>query len=299
MVSPVTSKIIYTTDFSDCAERALPYAVGLARRHEAELIVLHVMPPFSVYLHGLDFDSYEEAVQRESKSRLEILNLGNTTGVRVRREIIADATSAAAGITEYAAREKADLIVMSSHGHRVLAQLILGSVARRVIATSSCPVFCVTRDDSEILDSEWQEIDVKRILVPTDLSEASKEALRAAVDHARIYGASIDLLYILHMDVPPMFLPREEASILAVGGEMHPRVIHRLEGFVRSVESEDIEIRLAVEEGSPAKKIAFFAETHDSDMIVLSRRGLGDTPHLLGGVAERLLHEAPCPMIVV
>ena len=53
-----------------------------------------------------------------------------------------------------------------------------------------------------------------------------------------------------------------------------------------------------VEKGSPAKQIARYAQAFEMDMIVLSRKGLGDSPHALGGVVERLLHDAPCPMLV-
>lgn len=292
-------RIILTTDFSSCANRAIPYAVGLARRHGAELVVLHVMPPFSLYLHGLDYKTYSEAVTKESRSRLETLDLGMTTGVSVRREMVGDAPSAAAGITECAEREGADLIAMACHGHRPLTQFLLGSVARRVIQTAHCPVFCVTHDETGLLDEEGREIEMRRIVVPTDLSQASGGALELAVLFAKTHDATIDLLYILHHDLRAILPLPKESPLFGIGPEVRSRLEIELERFLGTCDTGGVDVGISIEEGGPARKIAEFAEARGADLIVLSRKGLGKAPHLLGGVAERLLHGSPCPMVLV
>ena len=58
-------------------------------------------------------------------------------------------------------------------------------------------------------------------------------------------------------------------------------------------------VTIHVEEGSPAKRIADYAESRDVDLVVLSRKSQADSSYLLGGVTGRLVHEIHRPLLVV
>ena len=293
------SKILLTTDFSESASCAFPYAVGLTRSHGSELIVLHVITGHSEYIEDSELlKSYEKIVHEKAFEHLTRLKLAGDNDIKVRREIVS-AWSAKDGIIAFAKAEKPDLIVISTHGHGFVAQLILGSVARSVIAAAPCPVLCVKCTDSGMLDDKEQEIRIARIMVPVDLSEDSRTALKLAIEYAKTYDAQLHLMYVVHVDVPPVLLSDGSTQLFELDEKLHSSISKRLQEFQREVDPGIEKVVTMVEKGSPAKRIAHYTESHSVDLIILSRKGLGRTPHALGCVVGRLLHEVHCPTLVI
>ncbi len=293
------SQILVTTDFSGNASCAFPYASGLARRHGSQLTILHVVTGHSEYLPDSEIaKSYEQTVRKEALARLAGLEIPGQNGIRVRREI-ASAWSAKDGIIEFATAAKPDLIVMSTHGHRLAARLILGSVARGVIAAAPCPVLCVKCAGAGMLVDRQGGIRIERLLVPIDLSEESRAALNLAVAYVKTYGAQLHLMYVVHVDVPPALVIGGSSHQFEIDEAMHSRISARLQEFQREVDPGIERVVTMVEKGSPAKRVAHYAESHAIDLIIVSRKGLGKTSYSLGSVAGRLLHEAHCPTLVI
>jgi nucleotide-binding universal stress UspA family protein len=143
--------ILIPCDFSASSEHAFRWAVGLAEVWEAKLIMLHVIPVFSLVddLQArflFDFPRMETALLSESKIRLAectTRNAKSTVAVDI-RVAMGDAWWE---ICRAAERESVDLIVMGSHGHTSVADLALGSVAERVVRHASCPVLVVRLPD--------------------------------------------------------------------------------------------------------------------------------------------------------
>jgi len=137
-------RIVVATDFAESAERALACAVQLARRHAAELILLHVymdLPAYPEITAGQVEAIYEEqrgwiesALERRARS---------ARGEGLLARAVLRTGSPAPTIAEMAREEDADLIVVGSHGRSGLDRLILGSVAERVVRLASCPVLVV------------------------------------------------------------------------------------------------------------------------------------------------------------
>lgn len=326
------SRILLTTDFSESSALARPLAIGLARRHGAELVLLHVITPPYTDLdapHGALPGTIQEILDQEARKQLDQLQLPGAEGVKVRRESVV-APTAAAGIIDFAKENGADLIVMSTHGRRVLAQLILGSVARRVLAGAPCPVLCVKRAPEKRSETRMPEeragtraaepaaegasekaveetseraratrdtgLRISSILVPVDLSDSSRAALELGIEYAADYQAAIHVLYVVQFAIPPVLF---DPPILELDEGSHTRISDRLDSFVQEANSRGVDATVTVDQGAPAERIARYADAHDIDLIVLNRKGFGKTPHFLGGVAERLLHEAHTPMLVI
>jgi nucleotide-binding universal stress UspA family protein len=129
-------RILVATDFSQCADRALQLACEMANRFGAELHLLHVQKDSLPY-HGYDFE-YPAELQQQLDSRPGPpwqQQLDVTRSVRVgppALEIVADAQE-----------RGADMIVLGAHGLSPIRDLILGSVAERVVRTATCPVLTV------------------------------------------------------------------------------------------------------------------------------------------------------------
>ncbi len=132
--------VLHATDFSQSSEPALWVARELARAHQARLIVLHVTPPM-VAADGMavvQTDSLVDQAALESiRSRVEGPDLN--APVETRRDV----GGAAFAILRMAGDEKADWIVMGSHGRSGLGRLLLGSESEAVLRRANCPVLII------------------------------------------------------------------------------------------------------------------------------------------------------------
>lgn len=139
-------KILHPTDFSVCADQARAHAIGFARALGAELILLHVLVEAPLYAEGmLGMKQVQQVYDAQRKWAEETLEArtgeSRDAGVSVRWKM---AVGVPAGeIVREAEEEGADMIVMGTHGRRGLGELLLGSVANRVIRLAGCPVLTV------------------------------------------------------------------------------------------------------------------------------------------------------------
>ena len=142
--------ILVPTDYSPHAEKALEYAVGLAKTFNAKITLLHsyhiAMPitvPGPVILPQ---DFWEDARKRAGELLEELRQKVETDGVSCGVHVSAGQPFQA--ITEMATVSKADLIVMGTRGLTGLKHVMLGSVAERTVRLAHCPVITVKDGDA-------------------------------------------------------------------------------------------------------------------------------------------------------
>jgi len=139
-------KILVPTDFSDCAAAATATAVDLARRLGGEIVLLHVLVEAPLYGEGLRsaarVQSVYDAQRKWAEGALDarIAELG---GHGIKASWRATAGVPFEQIVNVAAEERADMIVIGTHGRTGLNRVLLGSVAERVIRLAPCPVLTV------------------------------------------------------------------------------------------------------------------------------------------------------------
>ena len=131
--------------FSESAHAVARQAAELARKLDAELLLVHVLnePAFSLaegngYAPPSIVEEYEAAMKHKLSQLSESLTGGGTP---VRGKVVRGTPHEA--IATVAAQDGADLIVMGTHGRTGLSHLLLGSVAERVLRTSPVPVLTV------------------------------------------------------------------------------------------------------------------------------------------------------------
>jgi nucleotide-binding universal stress UspA family protein len=140
---PIPKKILVPVDFSAPSLEGLRFALSFARAFDAKVTVLHaVEPPGPMTRLETDVHSYERKLRGGAKLHLDELHL------EVGQPRDAFETAAATGaayheIVETAQRDAFDLIVMASTGRSGLPDLLLGSVAERVVRHATCPVLVV------------------------------------------------------------------------------------------------------------------------------------------------------------
>jgi nucleotide-binding universal stress UspA family protein len=128
-------------------------------------------------------------------------------------------------------------------------------------------------------------IQVRRILYPTDFSSYSNQAYFHAVGLAETYGASLTVVYVLTPGSPEAARGR--------------RYWHEQLEQVRPG-NPGIAVHHTLLEGDPAKEIAAYAADAGIDVIVIGTHGRTGVDRLvMGSVAERVMREAPCSVLVV
>jgi nucleotide-binding universal stress UspA family protein len=145
-------KVLHPTDFSHCAGQAQALAVDLVEKLGGEIVLLQVLIETPLYGEGVlstaQIQSVYDAQRRWAEETLE----ARAAVLRQRR--IKASCRLQAGvpfevIVKIADEERADMIVMGTHGRSGLNRVLLGSVAERVIRLAPCPVLTVRQTKSE------------------------------------------------------------------------------------------------------------------------------------------------------
>ncbi|HEU4906608.1 MAG TPA: universal stress protein [Solirubrobacterales bacterium] len=141
-----------------------------------------------------------------------------------------------------------------------------------------------------------------RIVVGTDGSETAAEAVRQAVDLAKLAGAQLSIVSA-YEPVPKRRLQSEQEGAPAdVQYEIGPRedVNLVLDGAAAAAKKEGIEVQTHPVEADPAEAILNVAEETGADLIVVGNKGMtGARRFLLGSVPNNVSHHAPCSVIIV
>ena len=140
----------------------------------------------------------------------------------------------------------------------------------------------------------------KKILVPTDFSAHSQEAVRTAADVAQKYGASIALVHVYE----PVAYTLPEGYVLVTPQQLvdlNTEFDRRLAAAKKEAEAAGARtVTTELLQGPPPYEIVDFAERNAIDLIVMGTHGRTGIKHtLLGSIAERVLRKAPCPVLTV
>jgi len=139
-------------------------------------------------------------------------------------------------------------------------------------------------------------------VVGTDGSETAAEAVRQAVDLAKIAGASLSIVSA-YEPVPKRRLEGEQAGAPAdVQHEIGPRedVNLVLDAAEAAAKAEGLDVQTHPVEGGPSDALLSVAEETNADLIVVGNKGMtGAKRFLLGSVPNNVSHHAPCSVMIV
>jgi len=140
-------RILCPTDFSEPACRAIRAAGELAEHFSAELILMHVVGAIPALdaptgMVGFDVAAYQKELAHSAEKSLEE-RLENYVPKAVKARTLVVHGEAAREVLRGAGEEKADLIVLSTHGETGWRRRIFGSVSEKVIRDAECPVLAI------------------------------------------------------------------------------------------------------------------------------------------------------------
>ena len=291
-------RILYPTDFSDCAAHALDHALFLGREFDAELHMLNVVTlnaddPANPEFHFPDASDLLERMLELSKEQMAGLVSDEHRSVLHVVETQTRGVAPAPLILEYADDRDIDLIVMGTHGRRGPARLFLGSVTTEVLRHSDCPVLTLRESDAPARVEA-----LERILVPLDFSRHSLVALAHARELALRYGTTLQLLHVVELQTyPTLYGP--VASVFDIN-DVKGVSLEAMDRAMQDLGEPRVEYGKFVVGGRASTEIAAFAEDNGSGLVVISHHGLGGLARgLRGSTAEGVVRSADCAVLTI
>lgn len=138
-------RYLVPVDFSKGSELALNHAVKMARESRGRLLLVHVISAVFAYPLEVGFGDVFEAMERDARSSMKRLIRRKGLKPGECRSVFVRGADTALAIANLAARSRASMIVMGSHGRTGLKRLMLGSVAERTLRYAKCPILIVKR----------------------------------------------------------------------------------------------------------------------------------------------------------
>jgi nucleotide-binding universal stress UspA family protein len=272
-------KILVPVDFSEYSEYALEVAASLAKKHDAEIIVYHMMGLNDALLTKDESNQVFEAMyymKLAEKRFAEFLDKDYLEGVKVTDTV--HNYKVFSEVNDLANEMKADFIVMGSHGTSGLSEIFVGSNTEKVVRHSEIPVMVVKehRPNFEIRDAVFA----------CDFKQENMTAFIKAMNFFDLIGADVKLLYVN--------LPNEK---FRSSGEIETRVreflmqsgpsgLDRLDDVVYYSD-------YSVEDG-----VFHYAEKINADAISLPTHGRRGLAHFFSGsIGEDLVNHAKVPVI--
>ncbi|REG88081.1 universal stress protein [Winogradskyella sediminis] len=270
-------KIIVPVDFSKHSEYALETAAKLAKQHNSELIVMHMLEMSESIFSASSSERGEEnafMLMVANKKFETFLDQPYLDGLTVTPMV--KYHKVLKEVAEVAIDVNADLIVMGSRGHSDHDGIFTGSNTEKVVRYSSTPVL--------VVKSKLDTIDFNHIVLATDFSEKSVPAVENAVSLLSKLGKKTTLL---HINSPNLsFLSTDEID-------------EKISNFLEHSKLNESDLSIAricdhnIEDG-----VASFSNREQADAIAMITHGRKGLSHFFGGsISEDVVNHTKLPVI--
>ncbi|MBI4690884.1 MAG: universal stress protein [Nitrospirae bacterium] len=280
--------ILVGFDDSIPSKAALTEAANWVKKHGGKIVLVHAVY-FDTEEFGIAPEQHEKRLKVGEKVCVQTKEmLTSEFGIEV-QSLLCEGDPPNV-IVDIAHEKKADLIVLGTYGRKGLNRLLMGSVTSHVIVNSDTDVLVVKKQCSECTGS------YKSVLVPFDGSEFSMKALSRACKLSKIDGAEITALYVI---------PRYEEMIEFFRTDSIRKSLlleaQKIMDTAKEIATGDgVPIKTVIEEGQSGEKIVATSNRLKNDLIVMGSYGWrGVNKAIMGSTAERVIINAPCPILVV
>lgn len=277
-------RLLVATDVSSRAEKAIARAVRLTEEHSGTVSVLHIA-------RGASEDETERLriasqIEKDLRRKVEAHSLERNTSISVR---VLTGTPFVE-IIRQGRQEAADLIIVGAHGKDFMKDLLLGTTAEKIVHKG---------DRSVLIVKQAAHGSYRKVLVGVDFSESSRHALEFALRlapeaefHAvHFYSASEGML--MGAGVTDEGIQRYQRGVVKDARQ-------QMEVFLRSLDRGRKPIRRELRNGQATREFTKLAKLLRADLVAIGTAGRTGIPYiLLGSVAEHVMREARCDVLVV
>jgi nucleotide-binding universal stress UspA family protein len=291
---------VVALDASEIAETALPLARALAQPGQLPVTLVSVIDaPVEFFAWVSGKSHIDELLQRETERRNYLDGLaGQFEGLTVETTVLQG--HAANELVTFVDGLDDPLLVMTSHGRTGLQRLRLGSVVARVLHNVTCPVV-VSRASSPEHPVEITS-HITKVVVPLDGSSFAEHALTTA--EATLSGSDVEF-HLVRVPEQVYWQSSEygvadyeaiEMYMDAAGEEAKTYLSNLADEMTKRGRRVTWEVRV----GLIADVILETVKHTSANLIAMSSHGRsGFTRFVMGSVAERVLHDAPVPVLMV
>jgi len=282
------TKILVTTDFSEVSDRALDYAIAVARRYDARIYLAHVITPdpFQFAEPQLAQAAYEKVRQAAEEGITDILISGKLRGVP--HEVLMEEGNVWPTLERLIIEHEIDLVVCGTHGRGKVQKILIGSVAEEIFRQADAAVLTV---GPAVKGDLKREIELSHILFATDFGPGAEKAAAHAFSLAQEHHASLTLLHVI-----------ESAAAYTEGTVARQQEINivRMKELLPACSESWCKPEFRVTFGNAVEEILIAVKESKADLIVMgakARRSLAG--HVPLTIAYNVVTKASCPVLTV
>jgi nucleotide-binding universal stress UspA family protein len=271
-------KIIVPVDFSNHSEFALKAAAVLAKKHNAEILVLHMLEIGAVTMSESAVQLQEMTIfhlklaEKNFKNFLkkEYLNGIKVTPIIKHFKVFSE-------VNTVAEKNNADIIVMGSHGSSGFKEVFVGSNTEKVVRSSNVPVL--------VVKNEQENLNFDDVVFALDFSEDSVEAYKKAM---KVLDVLAKKVHLVHINTPfTDFMSSNEIEKKVVN------FLEKAEGNISKLNTINYVADYTIEKG-----IFNFSTVVGGDLIAVITHGRkGFAHYFTGSVSEDITNHAILPVI--
>ena len=292
-------RILFPVDFSTQDHEAAPFVKAMAERFQSEVILLHVadfVPAWYGAPDTLALETVEgskslisdlKSLINERREHLSRHLSADLAGLRVQRTL--ELGDPAKEIAKCAHDQKADLIMMPTHGFGPFRRFLLGSVTAKVLHDTDGPVWTGVHTDQLWSQKQYQW---RRFLCAVDADPKEAPLLQWAAQFSTEQKAELRVVHAVHASAP---IPSGQES-----ASLRGFVLDTIEQRMAKLQSDagtnfDIQVRF----GRVGDIVRDAALEHEADLILIGRGVIQGMLGRLRSEAYTIIREAPCPVISI
>lgn len=282
------ARIMVATDFSPYADRALDYAISLARRFGSRIYLSHIVTyeGHGVLEPDLGMPARERFRQLAQQNAKAIEDSGRFFGVP--HEVLIEEGSLWPALEILLEKHKIDLLVLGTHGMSGPLKAVFGSAAEEIFRQARIPVMTV---GPTVTQEPPFEAEFRTILFATEFGTGAEREAAFAFAIAQEHTARIMLLNVAPFQAG---LPELEA----VAEREH--ITRRLQEFIPRTKELHCKPEIDVAYGEPVAEILRVARETKTDLIVIGAKKSGAlSGHIPGTKAYGVVRGAQCPVLTI
>ena len=272
------------TDLSPRSDRAIERAINIAHEKDATLTILHV----------IDGDLPKGVVEAQKRIAAETINEQVETltkGERTHISVQVVLGRPYMEILEMSDRMDAEMVILGTHHKDVLRDMFQGTTVERVVRVCHAPVLVV----KDLVHGPYTQV-----MIGVDFSVFSRRAIEFAVFF--VPGASFNLVHAYHVPYKGFLHSKsiEEEVKKQEQLELQSMVDEEMATFLSSLSAENPTLNTIMQEGAVRDVIYEQIQLLKPDLLVIGTHGRTGVAHaFLGSVAEDVLNQPPCDVLVV
>lgn len=287
-------RVVIAVDGSDEARHAARRGLHLAQAFDSTVTVLSVVPQKALRL--TEIATEKTTLRQQSEQALTAIEkLAEEIGHPV--TTLVTEGKPAVRISEFAAEQEADLIVVGRQGLTGIGRRLLGGVTEQILQQSTLPVFVVPSSNNDTAYS--------RVLITTDGSENAEAAIPHGTRFAQQFGATLHVFYAVDLQAA--------GGVFNAGG-LEKKFVERLESIGHDAveratstikeSAPELTIETAVERTTSfdgaAAGIREYIQENQIDLLTMGSHGRSNlSRQLLGSVAATVLRTVDIPVLVI